>query len=117
MMPETVGPMAGATEMAMLTLPMTAPRLDMGTRVRMVVISRGQHDGSTTCLDDAGKQQHQESGRQCGQQRSTAEESHGKHECPARAHPLQDEPSGGGMTTAMVSMKPVASHCTVDALT
>ena len=39
--PETVGPMAGATEMAMLTLPITAPRLASGTRVRMVVIRSG----------------------------------------------------------------------------
>ena len=39
--PETVGPMAGATEMAMLTLPMTAPRRSIGTRVRMVVIRSG----------------------------------------------------------------------------
>ncbi|MCB5293349.1 hypothetical protein BJQ90_02797 [Arthrobacter sp. SO3] len=39
--PETVGPMAGATEMAMLTMPITKPRRDTGTRVRMVVISRG----------------------------------------------------------------------------
>jgi hypothetical protein len=39
--PETVGPIAGATEMAMLTLPMRAPRLASCTSVRMVVISSG----------------------------------------------------------------------------
>ena len=39
--PEMVGPIAGATEMTMLTLPITTPRRSTGTRVRIVVISNG----------------------------------------------------------------------------
>ena len=40
-MPETVGPMAGATEITTVTLPMTTPRRSTGTSVRIVVISSG----------------------------------------------------------------------------
>ena len=39
--PEIVGPIAGATEMAMLMLPITTPRRSIGTRVSTVVISSG----------------------------------------------------------------------------
>ena len=39
--PETVGPRAGATEIAMVTLPITRPRSLSGTTVIRVVISSG----------------------------------------------------------------------------
>lgn len=39
--PDTVGPTAGATEITIEMLPMTAPRLWAGTRRMMVVISSG----------------------------------------------------------------------------
>src|SRR6478735_10986302 len=39
--PEMIGPMAGATEMTMETLPMVLPRSEPGTTVMIVVISSG----------------------------------------------------------------------------
>jgi hypothetical protein len=41
MRPEMVGPIAGATEMTMLTIPMTWPRRATGTSVRTLVMSSG----------------------------------------------------------------------------
>ena len=39
--PDNVGPMAGATEIAILRLPITTPRRSTGTSVSTVVISNG----------------------------------------------------------------------------
>ena len=47
--PDRVGPIAGATEMAMLMLPITTPRRSTGTRVSTVVIS----SGSITAVPEA----------------------------------------------------------------
>ena len=86
--------MAGATEMAMLTLPITAPRRpadqgeDGGHQQR-------QHDGGAAGLDDAGQQQDFEARRKGGQQRAGGKQSHGQHEHGPGGQPLQDEPGGG----------------------
>ncbi len=114
--PETVGPMAGATEMAMLTLPMTAPRRSIGTRVRIVVIS----SGSMMAVPPAWTMRASSSTSNPGasaassvppENRPMASMNTARVDRVCRMNPVV------GMTTAMVSIKPVESHCTVGAST
>ena len=104
--------MAGATEMAMLTLPITRPRRSSGTRVKMVVIS----NGSMIAVPEAWTIRPSSSTQKPGA-------------IPANRVPVLNNPSAAaytvrvekrcsrnpvvGMTTAMVSMKAVVSHWTV----
>lgn len=116
MKPETVGPRAGATEIAMVTLPMTMPRRATGTRVRMVVIS----SGSMIAVPQAWTTR--------AHRRMGKPGAHAAIAVPAVKKPVAAMKACRvvsrcrmkpvvGMTTAMVSMKPVASHCTVLELT
>ena len=115
MRPDRVGPIAGATAMTMLTLPITTPRRWIGTSVRIVVIS----SGSMIAVPDAWTIRPSSSTQKPGAS-------------PASRVPALNRPSAApytvrvenrcsrkpvvGMTTAMVSMKAVVSHCTVPAV-
>lgn len=109
--------MAGATEMAMLTLPMTAPRLDMGTRVRMVVISRGSMMAVPPAWTMRASSNTRNPGANAASNVPPLKSPMASMNAPRVLIRCRMNPVVGGMTTAMVSMKPVASHCTVDALT
>jgi hypothetical protein len=114
--PETVGPMAGATEMAMLTLPMTAPRRAKGTRVRMVVISRGSMIAVPPAWMTLASRRIPKPGATAAravppEKRPMASRNTARVDRRCRMKPVV------GITTAMVSMNPVDSHCTVGAST
>lgn len=114
--PDTVGPMAGATEMAMLTLPMTAPRRSIGTSVRMVVIRSGSMMAVPPAWTMRARRRTSNPGASAA--RSVPPENSpmasiktARVDNRCRMNPVV------GMTTAMVSIKPVDSHCTVGAST
>ena len=114
--PETVGPMAGATEIAMLTLPMTAPRLASGTSVRMVVISSGSMMAVPPAWMMRARSRISKPGATAASavppaKRPMASIKTARVDRLCRMNPVV------GMTTAMVSIKPVESHCTVGAST
>ena len=112
--PDIVGPIAGATEMTMLMLPITTPRRSIGTSVSTVVIS----SGIIIAVPDAWTTRAASSSQKPG-------------ETAASSVPVQNSPIASmktvrverrcsrkpvvGMTTAMVSMNAVVSHCTVRA--
>ena len=114
--PDSVGPIAGATEIAMLMLPITTPRRSIGTRVSTVVIS----SGIIIAVPDA-----------CTIRAGSSSQKPG--ETAASSVPAQNRPMASmytvrvvsrcsrnpvvGITTAMVSMNAVVSHCPVRALT
>ncbi len=109
MIPEIVGPIAGATEMTMLTLPIMTPRRSIGTRVRMVVIS----SGIMIAVPDA-----------CTMRAPRSTQNPGARvaiKVPAQNRPIAapntirvdnrwSRKPVVGMTTAMVSMNAVVSH-------
>ena len=114
--PETVGPSAGATEIAIVTLPITRPRSCSGTIVIRVVIS----SGSITAVPAACTTRPATSRPKTG---ATAEIT-----VPVRKTAIavvnacrvvtrcRNQPVTG-MTTAIVSMKDVESHCAARAET
>ena len=110
--PETAGPIAGATEMARVTLPITRPRSCSGTTCISVVIS----SGIITAVPDAWMMRAPSSTSNDGATVANAVPSRNKPIAVAyalrvdtrcRNHPVI------GMTAAMVSMKAVESHCAV----
>ena len=112
--PETVGPSAGATEMAMLTLPMTAPRRSSGTSVRMVVISSGSMMAVPPAWTMRASSRTSKPGARAAssvppENSPMASMNTARVDSRCRMNPVV------GITTAMVSMKPVESHCTVGA--
>ena len=114
--PDTVGPIAGATEMAMLTLPMTAPRRANGTRVRMVVISSGSMIAVPPAWMTLASRRIPKPGASAAsavppEKSPMASKNTARVDSRCRMKPVV------GITTAMVSMKPVDSHCTVGAST
>ncbi len=114
--PETVGPMAGATEMAMLTLPITKPRRVTGTRVRMVVISRGSMMAVPPAWTIRASRRISNPGASAAssvppENRPMASIKTARVDSRCRMKPVV------GITMAIVSIKPVDSHCTVGAVT
>lgn len=114
--PPTAGPDAGATEITMEISPITRPRRDSGTTLSTVVISSGIMIAVPTA---------------CTTRPVSSRPNVGAR--PAIAVPAVNVPMArmntarsdmrfssqpvNGMTTAMVSMNPVVSHCAVAAVT
>ena len=109
MKPDTVGPMAGATAMTMDMLPIIVPRLRSGTRRRTVVMSRG----SSTAVPAAWMTRPMMTTVKPGAMAPMS--------VPATNRPWDTANSWRsdifamrkpvtGMTTAIVSRKPVVTH-------
>ena len=114
--PEIVGPIAGATEMAMLMLPITTPRRSTGTRVSTVVIS----SGIITAVPEAWTMRAGSSSQKPGEiaaNRVPAENRLMARPKTVRVDSRCSRKPVVGMTMAIVSMNAVVSHCPVRALT
>ena len=96
MTPEIVGPIAGATEMTMETLPIVRPRCAGGTSVMMVVMSSGIMIAVPRRLHHAGDEEDPEAGRERGDQRAEGEQGHRGDEHRPRGEPLQQEAGDRG---------------------
>ena len=114
--PEMVGPRAGATEMTIEMLPMTAPRPRSGTSISTVVI----RSGSMIAVPDACTIRASSSGTKLG---DTAASSVPRLNRPIaspntmRVLRRWSRKPVTGMTTAIVSMKAVDSHWARPAVT
>ncbi len=109
-MPETAGPSAGATDMARVTLPMTRPRSCSGTTAIRVVISSGIITAvplawMTRAASSTGNAQAMAASRVPAQKVAIASPKAKRVVTRWRNQPVI------GMTTAIVSMKAVESHC------
>ncbi len=116
MTPERAGPSAGATEMARVTLPMTRPRSRSSTTVMSVVMS----SGSMTAVPAACTTRPPTSTGKVGAAAQTTVPAANTDIATAKACRVvtrwRNQPVTG-MTTAIVSMKAVESHCAARALT
>ncbi len=115
MAPEIVGPSAGAAEITTPTRPITRPRERSGTSARTVVIS----SGSTIAVPAAWITRAPSSTGKLGAMTASAVPA--RNSAIARRNTERTDrrvmrKPVVGMTTAMVSMKPVESHCAVTAV-
>ena len=112
--PDTAGPSAGATEIASMTLPITRPRSCSGTIVISVVIS----SGSITAVPAACTTRPATSSEKTGASAHIAVPSRKTAIAVVNAWRVvtrcRNQPVTG-MTTAMVSMNAVDSHCALRA--
>ena len=93
--PEIVGPIAGATEIAMLMLPITTPRRSIGTRVSTVVISSGIIIAvPDACTIRAGSSS-QKPGEIAASSVPVQNSAHGQQVDGASRQSLQQEAGGG----------------------
>ena len=114
--PETVGPSAGAREMTTDERPITWPRRSTGTITRVVVVSNGSMIAVPHAWTTRATMRNQKltaSAPSSVPRQNRLIESRNTARVGSRSwrNPVV------GMTTAMVSMKPVVTHCTVVALT
>src|SRR5690625_224926 len=116
MIPETVGPSAGATEMTMLTVPIIVPRACAGTTRSTVVMSSGMAIAVPLAWTMRPSSRSGKPGETAAMRvprlnsdKAAIKEARRLNRC--RMNPVI------GMTTAIVSRKAVDSHCTVHALT
>ena len=115
MNPEKAGPIAGATAMTMVMKPMVRPRRAGGTKVITVVMSSGSMTAvplawMTRAATSIGKTWAAAASTVPAMNRPIAPMKTVRVVKRWRMSPVM------GMTTAMVSMKPVVSHCTVAAV-
>ena len=112
--PDSVGPMAGANEIAMVMFPMTTPRRSAGTSVSTVVIS----NGIITAVPEACTTRANSSIQKPGETAASKVPAENKPIASMKTVRVEIRCSRNpvvGMTTAIVSMKAVVSHCTVRA--
>src|SRR5690625_2467684 len=116
MNPEKVGPTAGATEMTTEIMPIVRPRRETGTKVITVVMSSGSMTAvplawMTRAATSTGNTGASAARRVPAVNVPIALMKTARVENRVRMRPVV------GMTTAMVSMKAVVSHCAVAAVT
>src|SRR5690625_121822 len=114
--PENVGPMAGATEITMEISPMVRPRRETGTNVSTVVINNGSMTAvplacTTRAATSTGNTGARAPSNVPRVNRAIAPMNSDRVEKRVRISPVV------GMTTAIVSMNAVVSHCAVAAVT
>src|SRR5690625_1321212 len=114
--PENVGPMAGATEITMEISPMVRPRRETGTNVSTVVINNGSMTAvplacTTRAATSTGNTGARAPSNVPRVNREIAPMNTDRVEKRVRISPVV------GMSTAMVSMNAVVSHCAVAAVT
>ena len=114
--PDTAGPSAGATDIASITLPITRPRSCIGTTAIRVVISSGIITAvppawTTRATSSTGKVHAQAASSVPAQNVPIARPKANRVVTRCRNQPVI------GITTAIVSMNAVDSHCAALAFT
>lgn len=108
--PETVGPMAGPTEMTIELRPMTIPRCRSGTRVSVVVMSNGNTIAVPTAWRRRASRRTANVGATTANRRPMIKLVSANTNRPRSGKRRRRKPLVG-MTTPMVSRNPVVSHC------
>ena len=108
--PETVGPTAGATEMTIEMLPITAPRRAGGTSVITVVISSGSMIAVPLACTTRAASRIEKPGASAAMS-VPAENSAMAMPYSSRVGTRRMRNPVIGMTTDIVSRKPAVSHC------
>src|SRR5699024_901703 len=112
MKPETVGPSAGATEITIEMMPITAPRRSVGTTVRVTVISSGMIRAVPIAWMTRAVNRTAKVGASAATKVPTRKNNSAVTKMVLVLKRSSRYPVVG-ITTAMVSMKPVVNHWAV----
>jgi hypothetical protein len=110
--PPTVGPSAGATEITMAIMPITEPRRWRGTKVMVTVISSGITNAVPAACTTRPASKKIKAGASAAATVPTIKSRQAVINTWRVVKRSMTKPVVG-ITTAMVSMNPVSSHCTI----